>query len=219
MKRIPLTGIILAAGPGTRFGGPKALASFGDENCVTMCTRKLLDTGLADVVVVTGASSDEVNASIQNNRLDADPALRTVFDPGWVGGMGSGIAAGLARAAPAASGALLWPVHFPLVAQGTVELLGQLFCQEPGNPGKVMVPLFEGRYGMPVMVGRDLWREFNLTVSDDPLTEIARAVPARTIGVGVDDPGTVFAIITRDDFMRAMQIISEEEYATPHEFC
>jgi nicotine blue oxidoreductase len=209
---LPLTGIVLAAGPGTKFGGPKALASFGDENCATLCVRKLRGGGMEDIVIVTGAGAADVAESLVKSRLTSSNGVRVVENPDWTSGLFSSVAAGLLHVSPTAIGALFLPVHFPLVGEETVALLCQLFAQEPGAEGKVMVPLFEGRIGFPVIIGRSIFGELASACSDEPLGEITRAVPARVTAVGIEDEGSVLGIETRDDYMQAMRRLADEEY-------
>ncbi|WP_157602283.1 NTP transferase domain-containing protein, partial [Promicromonospora kroppenstedtii] len=53
-------GIVLAAGAGSRFGMPKALArSDGGTPWLELACQALVDGGCADVVVVLGARADE----------------------------------------------------------------------------------------------------------------------------------------------------------------
>ena len=164
------------------------------------------------VVVVTGASAGDVAESLGRNRLAGASGLSIHADPTWQRGPGSGLALGLANADQASIGALVLPVHYPFVGEATLALLSQLFAQEPGAEGKVMVPLHESKMGLPIVVGRALFSELASSGSDDPVMELARAIPGRVIGVSVDDPGTQFCIETRDDYLRALQILSEEEF-------
>jgi molybdenum cofactor cytidylyltransferase len=211
---ISLTGVILAAGPGTRFGHPKALAAFGDENCASLAVRKLHEASIRDILVVTGAGADEVKASLERNRLSPDASLRIVFNEAWQSGIPSSIGHAIGLVSPSAQGALFLPVHYPLVSVETIALLAQLFAQENGASSQIMVPIYEGRLGCPVIVGRGLFGELAAARGDDPIMDTVMAVPARTVGVSVTDPGSVFAIETRDDHMKAMRLMTEEEYET-----
>ena len=60
----PTTGVILAAGAGTRFNGgavePKCLARFGDEPLITLQLRALRACGIDRIAVVVGFAADEV---------------------------------------------------------------------------------------------------------------------------------------------------------------
>src|SRR4051794_39645262 len=84
-----VAGLVLAAGEGRRFGGPKALATLAGERLVDRAVRTLTEAGCSPVVVVSGA-------------VDVDVAgARVVANPLWHSGMGSSLRAGLAGLAAA----------------------------------------------------------------------------------------------------------------------
>ena len=81
-------GVVLAAGEGRRFGGPKQLALLDGRPLVEHALAAL--AGLDRVVVVLGAHADEV-------RRGADlGAAEVVVCDGWEEGMGASLRAGLA---------------------------------------------------------------------------------------------------------------------------
>ena len=59
-----VSGLLLAAGAGRRFGGPKALVQDGQGPWLHRAVRALLDGGCVDVLVVTGAAAQEVEALV-----------------------------------------------------------------------------------------------------------------------------------------------------------
>lgn len=60
-----VVGIVLAAGAGTRFGGPKGLARAADGTpWVQRAVRMLQDGGCGDVIVAVGAEAEEVAALV-----------------------------------------------------------------------------------------------------------------------------------------------------------
>lgn len=79
-------GVLLAAGLGRRFGGPKALADTGDGPWVL----RALDTlsSLGERIVVVGAQADDVRALLP-------PGVTAVDNPDYAGGMGSSLIAGI----------------------------------------------------------------------------------------------------------------------------
>ena len=89
------TGVLLAAGAGTRLGrGPKALLPFRGRTLVEVLADVLLDGGCRDVVVVLGAGAGDV-------RGRTDLARHVVVEnPGWAGGMGSSFRLGLESVRP-----------------------------------------------------------------------------------------------------------------------
>src|SRR5690242_17565134 len=60
----PTTGVLLAAGAGTRLGrGPKALLPFRGRTLVEVLADTLFDGGCSEVVVVLGAEAENVRNS------------------------------------------------------------------------------------------------------------------------------------------------------------
>ncbi|SDT56633.1 molybdenum cofactor cytidylyltransferase [Pseudarthrobacter equi] len=90
------TGIVLAAGAGTRLGlGPKALLPYRGRPLVEAIAGTLFDGGCRDVVVVLGAGAAEVAAAADLGRF------RTAVNPDWLSGMGSSFLLGEKKADPA----------------------------------------------------------------------------------------------------------------------
>lgn len=90
-----IAGVLLAAGMGRRFGGPKALADTGDGPWVLRALGTL--TSLEPRVVVVGAEAGRVRALLPEGVIAAD-------NPDFASGMGSSLVAGL-RALAAFDGA------------------------------------------------------------------------------------------------------------------
>jgi nicotine blue oxidoreductase len=91
----PVTGILLAAGAGTRLGlGPKALLPYRGRPLVEALAGTLLDGGCRDVVVVLGAGAPDVEAAATLDRC------RVVINPHWETGMGSSFLLGNQSADP-----------------------------------------------------------------------------------------------------------------------
>jgi nicotine blue oxidoreductase len=96
MQERQTTGIVLAAGSGTRLGrGPKALLPFRGRPLVEAVAGSLLEGGCREVVVVLGSGAAEVAAAAELGRF------RTAVNPDWPSGMGSSFLLGLAAADPA----------------------------------------------------------------------------------------------------------------------
>jgi CTP:molybdopterin cytidylyltransferase MocA len=131
-----VTGVVLAAGAGTRAGGPKALRPGWVAGAVTV----LLDAGCAHVVVVLGAAPDAP--------VPIDPRVRTVIATDWEQGMSHSLRAGLAASAGIA--ALITLVDYPdmpvAVARRVLAAVGPL-----------RQAVYGGRPGHPVYVAADHW--------------------------------------------------------------
>lgn len=119
-------GLILAAGAGRRLGrGPKALLLLRGVPLVEHVARALREGGCAEVVVVTGAGAEGVDAV-----MDGMPWARTEQNPRWREGMGTSLRTGLAAIGPGRD-VLVTPVDRP----GTcaAEVARVLAAHRPGG--------------------------------------------------------------------------------------
>lgn len=102
-----MTGLVLAAGAGRRFGRPKALVEFRDARLVDRAVDLLHAGGCERVVVVSGAAELEV------------PRAEVVHNPDWRTGMGSSLRAGLTAAGDA--DVVVVPVDMPWLGAESVR--------------------------------------------------------------------------------------------------
>jgi len=120
------TGIVLAAGAGTRLGmGPKALLPYRGRPLVEVIAGSLLDGGCREVVVVLGAGAPEVATIADLDRY------RVAINPAWRSGMGSSFLLGEQTADPA-DHLLIALVDQPGLTRATV---GRLLARH--RPGRI----------------------------------------------------------------------------------
>lgn len=146
-----VAGLLLAAGAGTRMGGPKALVEGADGVAwVVSSARALLDGGCDEVVVVIGAAADRVRRQL------ADHPVRPVFASSWSEGMGASLRVGLSALATdsRAEAAVVHLVDLPDVGADVVERLVAV-----AEHDALARAAYDGeRFGHPVLIGRDHWR-------------------------------------------------------------
>ena len=145
-----VTGLLLAAGEGLRFGGPKALAR-DDEGRVWVRLRAqtLLDAGCSPVVVVTGAAADEVAAAVDGLGVDV------VHAGAWAEGMGASLRAGLDAVAvlkDAPDAVLVALVDTPGL---TADVVARLASR--ASDDALVQACYDGDPGHPVLIGRRHW--------------------------------------------------------------
>jgi CTP:molybdopterin cytidylyltransferase MocA len=142
-------GLVLAAGSGERFGGPKALAR--DEHGATFVARavaSLVQGGIGVVYVVVGASAETVRAAVPTG-------ARVVEAVDWAEGMGASLRAGLAAVeaeSPDAVGVLVMLVDTPDVGPDVVRRL-----TAHAAPEVLARAAYRAQPGHPVLIGRDHW--------------------------------------------------------------
>jgi nicotine blue oxidoreductase len=190
----PVAGIVLAAGEGRGFGGPKALVSFAGEMLVERAIRTLTAGGCRPVVVVLGAGETEVRA-----RCDLGGAVIAVNEA-WSEGMGGSLRVGLeaARGCGAAAG-LVALVDQPLVSPALVARL--IGSWESGAPAAVAAWSGEGL--TPVVLDRSLWESVaQRAVGDVGARALLRERPELVTLVDCADVGAPDDIDTVADLKR-----------------
>jgi nicotine blue oxidoreductase len=148
-----VTGLVLAAGGGSRFGRPKALVRWHGRLLVEHAVATLTGAGVTDVVVVLGAAADEVRAT-------AAGLPRTVDNPDWATGMASSLRTGLAAATGTSAVVLL--ADMPGVTPAAVRRVAAF-----ADAGVLAIGGYGDRRGHPVLLGRDHWSAVAATATGD----------------------------------------------------
>ena len=139
-------GLLLAAGAGTRYGGPKALAR--DPDGTSWLLRAVHGLVPCDgVTVVLGAAAPEVARLLP-------PSVEVVVASEWASGMGASLRAGLAAVSDTEADAVVVTlVDLPDVTPQVVARV-----REAGvGTSSLARASYGGVPGHPVLIGRDHW--------------------------------------------------------------
>jgi CTP:molybdopterin cytidylyltransferase MocA len=146
-----VTGIVLAAGAGTRMGIPKALKRSADAvPWIDTAVTVLEAAGCAPVFVVLGAAPDAA----------VPPTARVVFAEDWDTGMAASLRAGLATASGDA--ALVTLVDLPGLPVAVAERI-----VAGATEHSLAQAVFGGRPGHPVLIGSAHWNAVSADVTGD----------------------------------------------------
>lgn len=174
--------VILAAGAGRRFGGPKALARLGDATWLAIAVERIRASGIETIHVVVGAAAEAVIA-------EHDLRVTWVLNEQWALGRSRSVARGLSGLPGPCEGALVHPVDFPLVRTETFRDLAARLLADPHGQDRIFVPVRDHSRGHPILLGRRTWPEVQALGDDEPLRVVVRRDPARVVEVEVADPG------------------------------
>jgi nicotine blue oxidoreductase len=176
VKAFPFAAVILAAGAGTRFGGPKAVAEI--EPGVRFIDRV--------VTLASDAGADPVVAVLPKGVDAPRPARAVVGNPQaeQIVSLRQGL---MQLANSVAEATLVWPVDHPFVSLDSVLAVLDAFKR---TRAPIVIPVYEQRRGHPGLFARDTWREL-MTVQRDGARGVIHAYGDRVMEVAVQDAGVV----------------------------
>lgn len=145
-----IAGILLAAGSGSRYGMPKALARV-DGRLMSEIALDALRGGSANpIIAVVGAAADQVRREV----AWGDAIL--VENADWATGMGSSLRAGLAALSDGIDAALILLVDTPGITAAAIRRVADAVRTD--DPGRALLAAaYGGRQGHPVLIGREHW--------------------------------------------------------------
>lgn len=152
-----VTGIVLAAGAGTRMGRAKALLHTPDgESWLARAVFLLRNEGCDRVVVVLGAEAD-----VARPLVPVGGDVTVVIAERWAEGMSHSLRAGLSAATGTA--ALIALVDMPDLPASVVRRI----MDAPISADTLRQAMFHGAPGHPVLVGRLHWDALALDIAGD----------------------------------------------------
>ena len=187
-------GLILAAGESRRMGSPKALLRYRETTFLDALCR-LLAEQCSPVIVVLGASADEIRAR------SSGPAI-FVVNADYQFGQTTSMQCGLRAVPPGAEGVLFTLVDHPAVSPRSIVSL--LSAPLP----LLRVPRYQGRRGHPIWFSRELIPEFLALGNDGAARDVVRRHRDGTEFLDLDDPGIVADIDDRADYAALLGEVS-----------
>jgi molybdenum cofactor cytidylyltransferase len=172
-----ISGIVLAAGRGARFGGTKQLALLDGRPLVLHAVAALRDAGVAEILVVTGHDAPAVEAI-----LPAD--VRAVRNESYLDGQATSLAAALRALDPSSEGAVVLMADQPGVTPDDVASLIQTF----GSSRSRIVRLRYTDAPGPALLSREVYAEAGHLHGDVGARVLMASHPDWVEDVAVDRP-------------------------------
>jgi CTP:molybdopterin cytidylyltransferase MocA len=188
---VSIAGVVLAAGAGRRFGGPKALVTLDGELLVERAVRICVAGGCDAVIVVLGSHAAEVV-----ERANLGDAHTTIASD-WAAGMGASLRAGIAAATAIGCDAIeVVLVDQPRIGPAALRRLRAAW----ENGAVAAVATYEGEPRNPAVLDRSIWAEVSAAAEGDVGARgWLRAHPDRVIEIPCDDTGDPVDIDTQAD--------------------
>ncbi len=170
-----VAGLVLAAGAGRRFGGPKQLAQLDGRPLLEHALAAMAATpGLVRVAVTLGAHADAILAAV--DLCGATP----VRVPDWEEGQAASLRAGVAALAPVADAIVVTLGDQPRIAPATIARI----VAEASRPAPAARATFAGTPGHPVLLKRELFPAIAALRGDSGARDVLEAAGATRIECG-----------------------------------
>jgi len=153
MARTPrpyVSAVVLAAGAARRLGRLKQLLPWGGQTMLEHVVDTVLASAVDEVVVVLGCQAAVVQQAL------ASRPVRGVVNAAWEEGLATSLRAGLAAVSPQAEAALFVLGDQPRLTSQTIN---RLLAHYRTTRCPIVVPVYLGRRGNPVLFARSLFPE------------------------------------------------------------
>ncbi|MBE0577081.1 MAG: molybdenum cofactor cytidylyltransferase [Desulfuromonadales bacterium] len=192
MSCIPrVAGIILAAGSSSRMGRPKQLLPFRGHTLLECIVDTALNSSLSKVVVVLGHRADELRP------LLAGRDVTVVLNDDYQRGQSSSIQAGLRTVREDVDAALFLLGDQPLVTPETIDSILSAYAV---SQGLIVMPVFDGRRGNPVLFDRQTFDDIDSLTGDTGARLLFQDYANHIVEVPLHDPSVHFDVDTEQDF-------------------
>lgn len=210
-----ISAIILAAGASTRFGSPKQLLPVAGQPLLARVVDAALASSVQEVIVVLGYRAQEIAPVL------AGRPVRIVVNHNWPEGMASSLRAGLAAVDPQATAAMIilgdqihlqareidavaqayraaWAARSRAEGPGPIAQAadGGGHMARPTALPLIVVPIYQGQRGHPVLFDRALFPELAGLQGDEGGRSLLRRYAHRVMTVETESDGVVADVDT-----------------------
>jgi molybdenum cofactor cytidylyltransferase len=187
-----VAGIVLAAGAGERFGGPKQLARWKGIPMLGHALKAAREGGLSPIVVVLGARQEDVRSA-------AGQGVDFVNNAEWQDGQSTSIRAGLSAVEGQVEAAVFLLADMPRVNGATIR---RLVAAHRVSLPAIVAPVGGGRRGNPVLFDRQVFPALHALRGDQGGRSLLERWPWQAVEA---DPYEFAEVDRPDDLARLEQ--------------
>lgn len=200
--------VILAAGGSTRMHKTKQLLRWGNGTLVQHAARIVSRARVSEIVLVTGNRADEIEKEIRELTADASPQettkpLRVVLNPDWATGLASSVCTGVRALNASGAAGIFINADQPFL---TTEMINQVLLRYAQTLAPIVVPLFDGKQGSPVLFARELFDELLSLTGDVGGRAMFEKHRAGVEKVSIDDARAAMDLDTPEEYAHALEM-------------
>jgi molybdenum cofactor cytidylyltransferase len=188
-----LDAVVLAAGKGSRFGGGKLTAPWGQGVLLQGALAAAFAAPVRSVTVVVGADADAVAQAA----LAFDPRTVLAHNREYEEGMASSLRTGVASLPPDCEGVFVFLGDMPRAPAVVLQPMAEALAKG----ALAAAPVWQGRRGNPVLLGRALFPELLALTGDAGARGVLQALGDKLALIEAPDAGVLFDVDTPEDLI------------------
>jgi molybdenum cofactor cytidylyltransferase len=174
-------------------GGVKQLLSLGEKRMVEAALVNLQGSRCDEVIVILGFAADEIRPLVEGKER-----VKVVINPRFAEGMSTSIHQGLKEISTRATGILIALADQPFIPP---EVIDELLDQFAAGAKGIVLPVYEGKRGHPVILDRNKYEGELLELQGDVGgKEIVHGHPEDVLEVAVASKGVLMDIDAPEDY-------------------
>jgi molybdenum cofactor cytidylyltransferase len=192
-----IAAVILSGGESRRMGSPKALIPFRGKTFLQHLLDAAQNSQISPVLVVLGPHADQIRKEVP---LDS---ANVVINQDWHLGQLSSIQAAVRHLAgrKEIDGIMLFLVDHPLISPA---LVGKLAAEFHRTRSAIVLPIFQGKRGHPVIFARKLFDELLAAPLDKGARVVVWAHAHEVLEVPTEEEGVVLNLNDPESFRKAL---------------
>lgn len=186
-----INAIILSAGESKRMGQPKPLLRFDDKTFLERIISVLQLSNVDRITVVLGADAEivEKSANLSGTRL--------LLNKDYKKGQLSSMITGIKNLPEETEAVLVCLVDHPLI---TEELVNQIVKTFKERKSPIIVPVYQGKRGHPVLFSKSLFKELLEAPEDKGARYVLYSNEEKVFELETSEKGILIGINTPEDY-------------------
>jgi molybdenum cofactor cytidylyltransferase len=197
-KQSGVSAVVLAAGMSRRMGTPKQLLRLAGETILERTLKNVRDSQVSEIVLVLGFAADSVEKEISADHVKMD-RVKIVHNKDYQQGMGMSLRTGLAAVDAKSNAALIVLADQPFVSP---ETLDQLIACHQESKRQIIIPIYKGFRGNPVLLDRSVFAELQSLTGDVGCRAIFGSHTEDIRKLAVEDVGILLDIDSQEEYQK-----------------
>ncbi len=177
---------------------PKLTLPWGKQTIIAKVVSTLIDAGVSEIIVVTGASREAVNRSISGFDVNV------TFNPDYQNDdMLTSLKIGMKQLSDRVEAMMVVLGDQPQVEPETIQQIVMIHQQ---NPGQIIIPSYRDRRGHPWLIDRKFWSAIRTIQGDKTLRDFINEHQESIEYLEINDPSILKDIDTPEDYQNEKEL-------------